>query len=191
MTVGDVTEVLIGTGTLSYDDLDGSAAAFPTNSTTALAAGWTDVGYSEEGWTAEVDKTFADVEVAEEVDPIAVLKTAQAIRMNGAFAQASLDNFRIAMGGGTIATGSPGAGFDTYTPPTTTERTEFQLLFRTSAPGTAAQGFLRDWRFPRTVATGAISMPHRKAPDKTLVGVEFRALIPTAGSIFSIIDQTA
>lgn len=191
MTTGTVTEVLIGTGTLYTDDLDGTPAVFPANPTTAPAAGWTDVGYSEEGWTAEVDKTFADVEVAEEVDPIAVLKTAQAIRMTGAFAQASLDNFRIAMGGGTIATGVPGAGFDTYTPPSTTDRTEFELLFRTFAPGTAAQGFLRDWQFPRTVATGAISIPHRKAPDKSLIGVEFRALIPSAGSIFSIIDQTA
>lgn len=190
MTTGTVTEVLIGTGTLYYDDNDGSEAAYPINPTLAPAVGWTDVGYSEEGWTAEVDKSFADVEVAEEVDPIAVLKTNQAIRLAGAFAQASLDRFRIAMGGGTIATATPAVGFDTYTPPTTTERSEFQLLFRTSAPGTAAQDFKRDWQFPRTGATGAISMPHRKAPDKTLIGVEFRAFIPVSGSIFSIIDQT-
>lgn len=190
MTTGTVTEVLIGTGTLYIDELDGSEAAFPLNPTIAPAVGWRDVGYSEEGWTAEVDKTFANVEVAEEVDPIAVLKTAQSIRLTGQFAQSSLENFRAAMGGGTITTADPAVGFDSYTPPTTTERTEFQALFRTSAPGTAADDFQRDWQFPRLVATGSIAMPHRKAPDKTLIAIELVALIPVAGDIFKIIDQT-
>ncbi len=191
MTVGTVTEVLIGTGTLNTDELDGSEAAMPVNPSTTLAAGWADIGYSEEGWTFEIDKTFADVLVAEEIDPVAILKTAQAISFSGASAQSSLVNIELAMGGGAIAVGSPAAGFDTYTPPATGVNDEFECLFRTSAPGTAAEDFTRDFQVPRTIIAGAVSMAHAKAPDKTLIALEFRALVPTAGAIFLVIDQTA
>ncbi len=191
MTVGTVTEVLIGTGTLNTDELDGSEAAMPVNPATTLAAGWNDIGYSEEGWSFEIDKTFADVFVAEEIDPVAVLKTAQAIGFNGASAQSSLSNIELAMGGGSIGVDAPAAGFDTYTPPTTGATDEFQLLFRTSAPGTAAEAFIRDFQVPRTIIAGAVSMPHSKAPDKTLIALEFRALVPVSGAIFLVIDETA
>ena len=94
-----------------------------------MTPAWDQVGYSEDGWTLEVDKTFEDVMVAEELDPIKTLKSAQEVRLTGELAQASLTNFQVAMGGGStqsneLGAGASGAagtsvtGYHTFTPPT-------------------------------------------------------------------------
>ena len=181
----DALEVLVGTGTLYIAPV---GTAYPTDPTDTPAAAWIDPGYSDGGWAFIVDRTFEDVEVAEEVDPLRDLKTAQAISMRGAFAQASLENFVIAFGGGSIADDTPSVGFRTYTPPASAAFTERAVLFRTEAPPGDGTNF-RDIQMPRTVATGAVEVSHAKAPQKQLVAVEFRLLIPSAGSIFTIIDD--
>ena len=63
----DPLEVLVGTGTLYAAPL---GEAFPTDPTTAVAGNWEDVGYSDEGWSFVADRTFEDVEVAEEADDL-------------------------------------------------------------------------------------------------------------------------
>ena len=45
-----------------------------------------------------MDRTFEDILVAEEVDPIKTIKTAQEARLMGELSQASLKNLSIAMG---------------------------------------------------------------------------------------------
>lgn len=182
----DVTAILVGTGTLYLAPI---GTAFPTNPVTAPDAAFEDIGYSEEGWTIEADKTVEDVFVAELIDPVGSFKTAQTIRITGNMAQVGLEQLQFAFGGGTIATGSPAVGYDTYTPPITDEFDEFAALFRTKAPG--AVGLLRDWKFPRVIAAGAISAQHTKAPTKALVALELRALVPASGAIFTVTDDTA
>ena len=72
-TTGTVSDVLIGTDVL-YVAAKGTAFPAQDSSTAtqwaANPSGWTDVGFSEDGWTLEYDKTFEDIMVAEEIDPI-------------------------------------------------------------------------------------------------------------------------
>lgn len=182
----DVLAVVAGSGTLYWDEVDGGEAVFPANPTTAPAAGWEDIGYSEEGWAFEADKTFENIVVDEEVDPLNTLKTAQELRLVGVMAQSGQEQLKLAMGGGTIAVGTP-AGYDTYTPPASTAFTEFQLLLRVPSPGGGA--LLRDIHVPRAIATGSFSMRYKKAPDIALTAVEFRIVKPAAGDIFTVIDD--
>ena len=181
-----VDEVLVGPGTLYTAPL---GEAFPTNPSTAPAGNWAEIGYSEDGWSVEADKTFEDVLVAEEVDPIATYKTAQSIRLTGQVAQASLEVLQLAFAGGSISTDTPAAGYDTYTPPASDSFLEKAVLFRTVAPGDTA--WKRDWQFPRAVAAGAVAAQHTKAPTKANVAMEWRVLKPSAGDIFTVIDQTS
>lgn len=178
-------EILVGTGTMYVAAL---STAFPTNPDTTPSGSWAEVGYSEGGWNFEVDKTFEDVPVAEEVDPVATFKTAQAIRVTGELSQASLTNIQLAMGGGTISPSTPGAGYTTYTPPASSEFTEKALLLRVNAPKVGGTYQLRDIQCPRAVAAGAFQMAHAKAPQKTVIAIEFRLLVPSSGDIFTIID---
>ena len=190
-----ISEVMLGTGVLYIGD---EATAFPADPTaTPSGSDWDDIGYSENGWTLDYDKTFEDVMVAEEIDPIFTIKTAQEVRISGELAQVSLANLNEAMGGasGNITTSDPSAGFSTLTPPSTDSFIEKSLLLRVDAPYSSLGGTLkkRDIQVPRAVNVGAFSMTHAKAPQKVLVAVEYKVLKPGSGAqfteLFKIIDE--
>lgn len=188
-----ISEVMLGTGVLY---IGAEAAAFPTDpTTTPSSSDWTDIGYSESGWTLDYDKTFEDVMVAEEIDPIFTIKTAQEVRISGELAQVSLANLKEAMGGGTITTGAPSVGFSELKPPSSDSFLEKSLMLRIDAPDSTLGGTLkkRDVLVPRAVNVGAFSMTHAKAPQKVLVAVEYKVLKPGSGAqfseLFKIIDE--
>lgn len=191
-----VVDVLIGTGALFYATSSGTHSVFPSPPEgsidgTTVPTGFTDdIGYSEEGWAFQVDRTFEDVLVAEENDPIHVLKTAQNIRLVGQSAQGTLENIQIAMGGGTISAATP-AGHDTFDPPDSTAAAdELALVLAVPAAPVAGVEKVRYIHVPRAIATGAFQLQHQKAPNKVVVAVEFRLLVPTDNSeIFRIIEQ--
>lgn len=202
-TNGTISEVVVGTGILycaaiSNDGLaSGDYVAFPVDNGGVWAdpaAGWTDVGYSEDGWTLEMDKTFEDIMVAEEIDPIATFKTAQEVRLTGELAQASQSNLLLALGGGTITTGDGTngyqSGYNAVTPPTTDNYDEKSLLLIVDGPN----GADRHVEIPRAVNVGAFSMAHQKAPQKVVIATEFKLLAPKANAqyseMFRIVDNT-
>ena len=201
-TSGTVSDVLIGTGVL-YVAAKGTAFPAQDSSTAtqwaANPSGWTDVGFSEDGWTLEYDKTFEDIMVAEEIDPVKSVKSAQEIRLTGTLAQASLTNIKEAFGGGTITENDTdfASGFDSLVPPSTDGFTEKSLLLIPDGPS----GAIRHLQIPRAINVGAFSMAQQKAPQKVLLATEFKLLVPDATAtsvgttdgkknIFRIVDNT-
>lgn len=182
-------EVLIGPGTL-YTAPKGTA--FPADPSVAPAAEWIEVGYSEEGWTFAVGREFADVPVAEEVDPVKILQTARTLNMRGASAQASLDNLKLAFGGGTITTAAGPPATRKFVPPSgsSTPPEEIAILFRSVAPPVAGVEKVRQLDIPICISVVAIEMAHQKAPAKTLIAMDFRLIKPDTGNIFEITDLT-
>jgi len=206
-TNGTISEVIVGTGVLYVAAIandgnttgGGDYVAFPGDNSGAWAtpaSGWVDVGYSEDGWTLEMDKTFEDIMVAEEIDPIATFKTAQEVRLTGELAQAGMSNLQTALGGGTFTendTTNYAAGYDTLTPPATDGFDEKSLLLIVDGPA----GADRHVEIPRAVNVGAFSMAHQKAPQKVVIAVEFKLLKPKAlqstnqfTELFRIVDNT-
>ena len=196
-----ITEVILGTGNLfvaNESDLNGSSpnATFPsTPADTPSSSYWDNIGYSEGGFSLEYDKTFEDVMVAEEIDPIKTIKTAQEVRITGELAQASLRSLKFAMAGGTTTADTPSSGFTTLVPPTTDSFEEKSLLLRVNAPGNDEAGTskTRDIQVPRAVNIGAFSMVHAKAPQKVTITIEYKVLKPNTGApfanIFKVIDE--
>ncbi len=178
----DTTEVLIGTGTLY---LAPTGTAFPADPSAAPAGTWVDIGYSEEGWSFNIDRTLEDVEVAEEIDPLDVLQTKRELHIVGSCAQASLDNLLIALGSGAIVDAVGPPAIRTYTPGATDSLTRKALLLRTKAPGTDK---LRDTRISYVVSASAVEMASKKAPEKTLIAMDFRALKVSGTDLFTIRD---
>ena len=161
---------------------------FPTNpATTPSASYWDNIGYSEGGFSLEYDKTFEDIMVAEEIDPIKTIKTAQEVRITGELAQASLRSLKFAMAGGTTTADTPSSGYTTLVPPTTDSFEEKSLLLRVNAPGhdEAGTAKVRDIQVPRAVNIGAFSMVHAKAPQKVTITIEYKVLKPNTGAPFS------
>lgn len=204
-TNGTINEVLIGTGVLYVADRGN--VAFPTDDgagafqTPAVASpNWRDIGYSEDGWTLEMDRTFEDILVAEEVDPIKTIKTAQEARLMGELSQASLENLSIAMGqlDSYVDTDSSlfTAEYDVVKAPITDSFSELAGLLIVEGPA----GADRQIHMPRMVSVGAFSMSHAKAPQKVVIATEFKLLVPddtlnvgsTGGKkhLFIIVDNT-
>lgn len=206
-TSGAINEVLIGTGVLYVADRTASGLAFPGDDgsgnweTVATAsAAWRDIGYSEDGWTLEMDRTFEDILVAEEVDPIKTIKTAQEARLMGELSQASLANLSVAMGQIDSYVSEDdsdfAAGYDVVKAPITDSFSELAALLIAEGPA----GADRHVQMPRTVSVGAFSMSHAKAPQKVVIATEFKLLVPdstfnvgaTGGKnhLFKIVDNT-
>ena len=142
-----------------------------------------------------MDKTFEDIMVAEEIDPIATFKTAQEVRLTGELAQASQANIQIALGGGTLTTGDGSNGFETgfnmIQPPSTDDFDEKSLLLIVDGPA----GADRHVQIPRAINVGAFSMAHQKAPQKVVIATEFKVLAPKQSvsqfqELFRIVDNT-
>ena len=203
-TSGAINEVLIGTGVLYVADRTTSSLAFPGDNSGAWAdvdvAKWRDIGYSEDGWTLEMDRTFEDILVAEEVDPIKTIKTAQEARLMGELSQASLKNLAIAMGQNDAFVSENdsnfAAGYDVVITPDTNSFAELAGLLITEGPA----GADRHLEMPRMVSVGAFSMSHAKAPQKVVIATEFKLLVPDATfhvgnaggkyKLFRIVDNT-
>ena len=194
-TQGSISEVLIGTGVLYVKDRSTSSLVFPGNDSgafdnpTAMTVAWDEVGYSEDGWTLEMDKTFEDIMVAEEVDPIKTIKTSQEVRLTGELSQAGQAKLIIALGGGSstadkIGSGLSGAagvsatGYTTLVPPTSSSFTELALLLVADGPTSATGVATRHIRMPRAVNVGSFSLQHAKAPQKVVLATEFKILVP-------------
>ena len=201
-TNGTISEVIVGTGVLyvaaiaSEGNASGNYVAFPTDNGSGAwadpAAGWVDVGYSEDGWTLEMDKTFEDIMVAEEVDPIGTFKTAQEVRLTGELSQASMASIQIALGGGTFTssdTANYASDYASLIPPATDDFDEKSLLLLVDGPA----GADRHVEIPRAVNVGAFSMAHQKAPQKVVIATEFKVLKPKSVSqhtdLFRIVDN--
>jgi len=206
-TSGAINEVLIGTGVLYIAARTTSNLAFPTDDTNnagsweAVSSDWRDIGYSEDGWTLEIDRTFEDILVAEEVDPIKTIKTAQEARLMGELSQASLVNLSVAMGQSDAFVSEDdsnfASGYDVVNAPLTNEFKELAGLLITEGPA----GADRHIQMPRMVSVGAFSMSHAKAPQKVVIATEFKLLVPDAAGLnvgnpggkyklFRIVDNT-
>ena len=206
-TSGAINEVLVGTGVLYVADRSASGLAFPGDdgagafeSVGTASNAWRDIGYSEDGWTLEMDRTFEDILVAEEIDPIKTIKTAQEARLMGELSQASLANLSVAMGQVDSYVSEDdsdfAANYDVVKAPITDSFSEMAGLLIAEGPA----GADRHIQMPRTVSVGAFSMQHAKAPQKVVIATEFKLLVPdstfnvgsTGGKyhLFKIVDNT-
>ena len=206
-TSGAINEVLVGTGVLYVADRSASGLAYPGDdgssafeAVSTASTAWRDIGYSEDGWTLEMDRTFEDILVAEEIDPIKTIKTAQEARLMGELSQASLANLSVAMGQIDSYVSEDdsdfASGYDVVKAPITDSFSEMAALLIAEGPA----GADRHVQMPRVVSVGAFSMQHAKAPQKVVIATEFKLLVPdstfnvgaTGGKnhLFKIVDNT-
>lgn len=172
-------EVTIGTGELFIGDAEGQTK--PTVGTVPTT-GYTSLGYTESGFTIAVDRTFEDVFVAEEFDPIRTFKTQQIVRIVGELAQPSLDNIAAAIGGSVAAS--------VYTPPDSTELPAARAICLYLVNGKVGDN-TKDRLFYAysAVPVGAFQIAHSKAPQKQLIAIEFRCQKVTGQPIFTIEEE--
>lgn len=176
----DRSKVKFGPGKL-YSAVVGSTE--PTDLTTAWAVAWTHLGYTDEGSSFTYSPDFEDIEVAEENNPIDVIKVGEELTVEFALAQLTAANLQIVMNGGTVTTGGTGA---------TTINT-FEPLGADAAPVYIALGWenlgtvTERWVWRKCLQTGDVEIERRKGSDKATLPGEFRVIQPTSGQAFKAI----
>src|SRR5687768_9470760 len=89
----------------------------PTDLTTpweSVSASWIPLGYTDEGSALNYSVDSEPVEVAEELDPVAVALTSRELTLDFALAEITASNLKRALNGGTITAGS---GIVVFEPP--------------------------------------------------------------------------
>lgn len=168
--MGTPAAVKVGPGLLYIAPI---GTAEPTTGSGALPSAWVAVGYTEAGSEFDFTTTYADIDVAEELDPIRVMATGRVVSVKFEAAEITARNISKALNGGTIT--SPSAGFVTFEPPALGAEVRVMLAWQSDD----AQ---EQWLFRRCLSVGAVNVAHKKAPDKSTLPMEFRCEIPTDGS---------
>jgi hypothetical protein len=143
----------------------------PTDLTTAWAAAWVPLGYTEEGSEFSYELSTDPVEVAEETEEIHTAVTARSITVAFASAEPTVENLKIALNGGTLTTGT---GIVTFEPPDLGTETRVMIGFETED---AKARYV--WR--QCFQTGAVSVQRRKGAAKATLPMSFRVEKPAAG----------
>lgn len=156
--MGNVNAIALGPGTLKIAVV---GAPEPATLTAAWDAAWTDLGYTFEGhaftWTTEVE----EVEVAEELLPVAYVPVKAVGKVTFTLAEVTATNLSRAVNGGTIVAGS---GFVTFEPPTL--GTEVRRAYAWESQD-AEERFV--WR--QCFNSGDIEITRRKGSEKA--GIPF------------------
>lgn len=178
MPTGNPEMVRVGPGWLFIAPL---GASEPTNLATAwetVDSDWANLGYTEGGTTFVFDQTFEDITVDQEYDPIAVLQTARSISVNVQAAELTAENLEVAFNGGTVA--GPTGGLITFEPPDAGDFSHVMV-------GWEALDGLERWIFRKCLQVGSVEVGRRKAPDKSVIPLSFRAVKPTGAAAFKAI----
>lgn len=150
----------------------------PTDLAAAWAAGWLDLGYTDDGSEITVETKYEDVNVAEELDPVAILATARTITVAFALAEITATNLKRTLNGGTITAAS---GCVYYDPPTLGAEQYCMLGWESDVAD-------ERWIFRKCIQTGKVNVKRKKAPDKATLPSEFRCIKPASLPAFRAIE---
>src|SRR6187402_468523 len=170
--MGTPSAIEVGPGLIYVAPLGTTEPATPTAS---IPSAWVPVGYTEAGHVFQVEQTSEPIEVAEELDPIRYVNTRRTGNFDVELAEINIQNWAIAMNGGTI--GTPTGGYVTFEPPDLGDESRLAILWRADGSTPSAQLVVR-----KALSTGAIAVQRRKAPQKATIPVSFRMEIPDNGA---------
>lgn len=174
---GTVGNIRTGPGWLYYNL--NLTAPEPTNLTTPWAtvdAGWLAPGYTEEGHEVTYSPSFEGIEVAEEKLPVDYEQASAELSMAFSLAEITAENMAMAWNGGSIVISGAGANqIKTFEPPDiNADAIEIKL-------GWEAFNGKERYVFRRCLQVGDVAIARRKAPNKALIPMSFRCMVPSAG----------
>jgi len=176
--MGNPTQISLGPGKLKVA-LIGSAE--PTDLVTAWPVAWLDIGYTHAGTNFTSTLSTANVEVAEELWPVAVVPTGIVAQVKFIAAQLTAKILQRAYNGGTITTGS---GFVIFDPPPAGVPVRYMY-------GWESDDLQERWIFRKCLNAGAVSIDRQKGENKAGIPFELNLEKPAGVEPFRVIlDST-
>ena len=112
--MADRLNIIVGAARLFIGASDATEPAAVANTgygtTVNAAAGWRDVGYTQDGLEISYSPEYGNVEVDQALDDIKLFKMRQTISLNTTFAEATLENLLVVWGQSAGSLTSSGTG---------------------------------------------------------------------------------
>lgn len=172
--MGNPNQISLGPGVLKVAPLGSSE---PVDLASAWAAAWVDLGYTFEGSEFSNQLNTANVEVAEELYPLAVVPTGIVTQVKFIAAQVTARNLQLACNGGVITTGS---GFVIFDPPAAGVPTRYMY-------GWQSDDAQERWIFRQCLNGGTTSVARKKGADKAGIAFELNLEKPAGVQPFRVI----
>jgi hypothetical protein len=183
MARGNPGTIALGPGSLYIAVL--GTPEIPDNDLTTpwetVSAQWIPLGYTDEGSTFNYSVDSENVEVAEELDPVAVALTSRELSLAFALAEITASNLKRALNGGTISTG---VGAVTFEPPDLGEEVRTML-------GWESEDHTERWIYRKCLQVGSMEMSRAKGAAKATISCDFRLERPAAAKPFKAIMAMA
>lgn len=147
---------------------------------------WVQPGASEEGLTFNSNVNTQDINIEEQSTPVAVLVASRAISVDIALAEDTIENMKLAYGGGIVTTQAAGPGMigkKTLRLSDTLDR--LALGFE----GVAPSGLPRRVYLPTVLSVGNVQTRYRRAAAERSYACQFRYIDDPSNLV--IVDQTA
>lgn len=166
---GTSSNVQLGPGKISVAAM---GSTVPSDATTALDAAFRDVGYTDGGVTFGYTLTNEPVTVDQEFDPIAYKTTGRAAFVRFPMAEITVKNLGLALNAGASISN---AAFEPPDP-----NTEVRVIIVFDADNGAR------WLFRQCFQAGSVELTAAKAPQKRIIGVDFRLEKPNGAKPFKV-----
>ena len=177
-TVGDLTKLGLNPGNIYWAPL-GTAITDPTpvaSKLPVLGAPWVALGYTDEGFSWSYAIGTENVEVAELLDPAAVITTSRTITATFSLAQINNANLKYALNGGTItATGTGATALSKLEAPAL--GAEVRAMIAWQSTDDTERLILK-----QVLQSGEVSIARRKGAAKALIPFTMTAEAPADGS---------
>jgi hypothetical protein len=181
MARGNPANLALGPGSLYAAVLGTPEPVDLTTPWATVSAQWIPLGYTDEGSTFNYSVDSENVEVAEELDPVAVALTSRELSLSFALAEITAANLKLALNGGSIVAGT---GIVTFEPPDLGEEVRMML-------GWESEDHTERWVYRKCLQVGGIEMSRAKGAAKATIGAEFRLERPADAKSFAAIMTMA
>ncbi|WP_188188054.1 phage tail tube protein [Nonomuraea sp. SYSU D8015] len=181
MPRGNPANLALGPGTLYIAVLGTPEPADLTTPWASVSANWIQLGYTDEGSTFNYSVDSENVEVAEELDPVAVALTSRELSLSFSLAEMTAANLKRALNGGTITSGT---GIVTFEPPDLGEEVRTML-------GWESEDHTERWVYRKALQVGNMEVSRAKGAAKATIRCEFKLERPAAAKAFKAIMATA
>ena len=178
---GSSSNVVVGPGRIYFAPL---GTAEPASCSAALPSAWLSVGYTEDGSQVEIGQTSAEVEVAEELDPVRYVNVKRTTKVTFAMAEMTVRNLALAMAAGAGRANSTAS----FEPPDSGTDTAVMLVWDSMDTPDATN---ERWLFRQAKATGNISIARKKSPAKSTIPVEFNCERPSAAKSWLVFPNSS
>lgn len=167
------------------------SSTLPTNTvvgsvfTDSWPVAWISLGATEDGSQFSYSSTVEKVQVAEFFDPIKYVTTERSGSFSFSLANYTLNNYKRAMNGGTLAvvSGTTTTELNKYTPPAPGAEVRAMIGWE------SLDATLRIVAY-QTLQGGEVTSAFKKAPDKALIPCTFNFEVPSAGNPFEMWSTT-